>query len=170
MPPIQKKRAIIVTRAAKRAAEAAAARAAAFDPSKSLTTFELFPRLPTEIRLKVWQFATNGCDARIVQVKIKNLVTKYSEHGRGVVFSSATPIPGVLHACSESREVALCRYRLSMSSFASGPRIFLDYSSDTIYFGEGKSPTRDSSCSSAFAIYISTSSGTAISDCSACQF
>lgn len=136
MPSIQKKRATIVTRAS-------AKREAARLTPKPLTAFELFPRLPTEIRLKIFQIATTDCDDRIVQVKVKNLVTRYSEHGRGVVFSSTTPIPGVLHACSESREIALHRYQLAMTSFASGPRIFLDYLSDTVYFGASKSPRRD---------------------------
>lgn len=93
------------------------------------------------IRLKIWKIATKACDGRIIQVNVKNLLTKYSEHPRGVLYNSATPIPGVLHVCSESREMALHRYQLAMTTFASGPRIYVDFSSDTIYFGEGKSPT-----------------------------
>jgi len=43
----------------------------------------------------------------------------------------------MLHICHESRAVALLHYELGMSSHLSGPRIYVDFARDTIYFGEG---------------------------------
>lgn len=42
----------------------------------------------------------------------------------------------MLHACHESRVVALLHYELGMSSHLSGPRIYIDFKKDTIYLGE----------------------------------
>jgi hypothetical protein len=51
-------------------------------------------------------------------------------------YDSSTPVPAMLHACHESRVVALLHYELGMSSHLSGPRLYVDFTKDVIYFGE----------------------------------
>ncbi|PMD27886.1 hypothetical protein NA56DRAFT_696904 [Hyaloscypha hepaticicola] len=68
------------------------------DSSKQLE-FKLFPRLATELQLKIWQLAIP--EPRIVQHFIGS--------GSNVVLSTNSKNPGILFACKTSREVALSR-------------------------------------------------------------
>jgi hypothetical protein len=90
--------------------------------------------MPTELRLKIWKYALPG--ERVIQIIIKVITSEHSRHLRGLKFSSVTPVPAMLHACPESRLVALEHYELGMATHLSEPRIYVDYEKDTIYFGE----------------------------------
>jgi len=48
---------------------------------------------------------------------------------------SKTPIPSMLHACVESRNVALGWYQLALQPVLAEPRIYFDFSADYIYAG-----------------------------------
>jgi hypothetical protein len=70
-----------------------------------LTAFELFPRLPKELRLVIWELARQ--EPRIVKLR-KSKMENYM-FGR-YNYRSNAPIPGLLHTCIESRLVALQWY------------------------------------------------------------
>jgi hypothetical protein len=62
-------------------------------PSSASQKFTLFGKLPTEIRLKIWGFATpDPC-----------VVVQRESHTSKYCFTFNRPVPAVLHACKESR-------------------------------------------------------------------
>lgn len=96
--------------------------------------FHLFSTLPQEIRLKIWDMATE--EQRIVKLKRMAL----SIFG-GLTYS--TPHPPVLQACAESREVGLKRYTLAFGrplKCDSDPprqhsaRIHFNFDNDFLYY------------------------------------
>lgn len=98
------------------------------------TTFTCFRKLPPELREKVWSLALPG--PRVVQMRIKLTVAKYSKHQRGFHLKSTTLIPNMLHTCSESRTIALQHYELGMASHLSRGHTYIDFARDIIYFGD----------------------------------
>lgn len=65
-----------------------------------MSTFQPFPRLPLELRIRIWTFAF--VDDRVLKIR-------RSIPDRG--FWSPTPVPAVTRACQESREY--CSYQKS---------------------------------------------------------
>jgi hypothetical protein len=59
-------------------------------------TFQLFPRLPKEIRLRIWEMTV---EPRIVELYCNHMLV----YPQVVEKSSPTPAPATLHACQESR-------------------------------------------------------------------
>jgi len=60
----------------------------------------------------------------------------YSDEHLGLTtFTSDTPVPALLHACAESRQVALQVYKLCLGTAQSPATIYLDLSVDTLSFG-----------------------------------
>lgn len=51
------------------------------------------------------------------------------------ICASIAPVPSHLHACTESRSVALTRYRLSFPYCGQEPKIFFRPETDVLYFG-----------------------------------
>ncbi|CZR56325.1 uncharacterized protein PAC_06213 [Phialocephala subalpina] len=89
-------------------------------------TFRLFSKLVPELRLKIWEAARPV--ARIVRI------TKRKQPGLPVVYSPAK-VPALLHACSESRQVALRWYELAFQTRQDlSSIIYLDHSCDVPYF------------------------------------
>jgi hypothetical protein len=96
--------------------------------------FAPFQLLPTELRLRVWNLARP--EPRIVRL----LKSKYYP----AVYSK-TPIPGMLHACRESHDVALQWYKLMFSRELDDdeiinqrflyPRTYFDLENDVLYAG-----------------------------------
>jgi hypothetical protein len=96
--------------------------------------FAPFRLLPTELRLCIWQMARPG--PRIVGL----LKSKYYP----AVYSK-TPIPGMLHACRESHDVALQWYKLMFTRELDDeeivnkrfcyPRTYFDPETDIFYYG-----------------------------------
>ncbi|KAH6712543.1 hypothetical protein DL95DRAFT_393148 [Leptodontidium sp. 2 PMI_412] len=85
----------------------------------SLTEFHLFPTLPSELRLRVWDIILS--DPRIVDISCrKGIVKSNQQHTRFVeAFLSSTPIPPTLHVSRESRYEALATYKTYFLSFKS---------------------------------------------------
>lgn len=104
--------------------------------SLPLTTFTLFPRLPSELRLKIWGYILH--QPRLIKVitNRKHWRDPYASAGWTAPF---TPTPVALHVCSESRSEALKTYELTFGSPFASPRVYIDYSIDTIRFGDGLS-------------------------------
>ncbi|KAI0400700.1 hypothetical protein F4802DRAFT_471624 [Xylaria palmicola] len=72
----------------------------------TITTFHLFPRLPTELRLQIWALAAEGPRMLHVRVENRHVWTSETTLEYATVYSSPTPPPAVLHACWESRQAA----------------------------------------------------------------
>ncbi|CAG8962146.1 hypothetical protein HYFRA_00005192 [Hymenoscyphus fraxineus] len=103
-------------------------------PSNGLdtSTFTFFPKLPSELRLAIWDFAA-FVEPRVVEFS-SQLITPDDEPACiGYIFSR-TPLPSILSICHESREVALRYY---ITSFYGRRDIFIRYNPaiDTILFG-----------------------------------
>jgi hypothetical protein len=92
--------------------------------------FPQFPRLPQEIRLKIWDMVTDEPRAVII----------HSRLGPGGGIRSPTPVPSALHVCLESREVALKKYELTFSARDARldsnylARIWFNFDKDVVYF------------------------------------
>jgi 2EXR family len=97
--------------------------------------FDLFPRLPPELRVKIWKIALPG--PRIVEVYLDQV----DDLSRGVhdVIRVSTPPPVLMHVNFESRMVAREKYWLPLnecsrnSTLLSGDYAFIDPSMDTVF-------------------------------------
>jgi len=92
--------------------------------AQSTPTFTIFPRLPIELRFKVWENAS---------MATRTLELVYLINDRR--FYTLQPVPAVLHTCRESRRVGKRIYHLSFGSAKCPPRTYFNPISDIIYFG-----------------------------------
>lgn len=107
------------------------------------TTFHLFPLLPWELRALIWEHTV---EPRTVNVHAKRYLVNHNTSEDPVnspVYArlvSATPVPAVLHACREARNIGLYQKGLSEVEVVpeGGERryLWLNYDIDTIDFGE----------------------------------
>lgn len=88
------------------------------------TVFTKFPELPTELRRKIWAFASR---------QPRSIELMYAWVDRE--FLNLKHPPAVLHACFESREVALYFYTLSFGTQNHPPKIYFNPVEDIVYFG-----------------------------------
>jgi hypothetical protein len=85
--------------------------------SNPLTTFHPFPKLPPELRLRVWRYAIPCIPSRIISLQPSHL-----------------DVPGPLQACHESGEEAKKTITILKSGQPTFPFIlFIDYAKDTVY-------------------------------------
>jgi hypothetical protein len=106
----------------------------------ALTEFTLFPKLPKELRIKVWELAAR--EPRIVEVcQLQD--AKYITHStqednyettNSAPFYSPTAIPVILHINKESRIIALENYLLSFPNGAEPAQIYYNPTVDILYF------------------------------------
>ncbi|TVY39316.1 hypothetical protein LOCC1_G005895 [Lachnellula occidentalis] len=94
-----------------------------FDDPQS-RTFAAFPRLPIELRFKIWENAS---------MATRTLELWYSFDNQR--FSTFQPVPAVLHTCREARRAGNRMYSLSFGSAKSPPRTYFNPICDIIYFG-----------------------------------
>jgi hypothetical protein len=99
--------------------------------AQASASFTPFARLPTELRLKIWEL--NLPAPRLVPLHYTppSAGTNASLQGS----TSPAPIPQNLHTCQESRYLALCHYRLSFALMQTPPKIFFSPCDDILYFG-----------------------------------
>jgi hypothetical protein len=107
------------------------------EPPPKLTSFTLFPDLPTEIRLKIWGLLAPGPRTVIVQYN-----TKYNEfNGKRIStftgWTSPDPPPVILSICREARSEALKSYQPALGSYFHHPKIYVDFSNDTLRLESG---------------------------------
>lgn len=87
--------------------------------------FTLFPDLPIELRLKIWEHAFPG--------RVVNLI--YDQyHDRFHSFNSTTPM--LLHIHRETREMGLKLYQLCFGTESFEPRIYFDFNKDILLFDD----------------------------------
>ncbi|RDA91510.1 hypothetical protein CP533_4586 [Ophiocordyceps camponoti-saundersi (nom. inval.)] len=100
--------------------------------------FHLFPLLPPELRLKIWNMSLPP--ARLVPIRCSAASPSFHEkqgpsRGDAPGFTSNAPIPVNLHVCAESRAEALKRYRRAFG-FAHGPsKVIFNPDDDILLFG-----------------------------------
>jgi 2EXR family len=106
----------------------------------ALVQFTLFPKLPKELRIKVWQFVAR--EPRIVEVcQLQD--SQYIAHAtednnyewrNSGPFYSPTAIPVILHINRESRVIALENYNLSVPHSSHPAQIYYNPFVDILYF------------------------------------
>src|ERR1700753_4110696 len=91
--------------------------------------FHLFPELPAELRLMVWEHTRIP---RLLHLKYMQTRAVLTLHPKlNIPF-----IPVAFHVCRESRDVAQRRYKLLVLSTSSKfqSRVYVDFGLDLIYF------------------------------------
>lgn len=108
------------------------------DSEAEQVLFTVFKSLPQETQDAIWKFAIEAIEPRVVE--IWEGYHKASPDGQYPWpwigdFTSSCPIPAVLHACHDSRRLALKRWKLCFAFKKKPAKIFFDLSSDILYFG-----------------------------------
>ncbi|KAI0123857.1 hypothetical protein BJ170DRAFT_98963 [Xylariales sp. AK1849] len=103
-----------------------------------LHDFHLFPRLPTELRLRIWSCSLP--DSRIVSIHCDAKPSPgpsapFEARTHECSFTSSAVIPASLHVCRESRSEALREYQLSFGTLHQPGKVFFNDSTDVLYFG-----------------------------------
>jgi hypothetical protein len=90
-----------------------------------LKLFPRFPDLPTEIRLRIWQFASRLCLSRTIELS-------WNTKARSII--SRTRPPPLLHTSRESRFEMIQRY--TTLQFDNCTQVILvDFETDIVFFG-----------------------------------
>ncbi|KAL7898541.1 hypothetical protein HDV63DRAFT_354969 [Trichoderma sp. SZMC 28014] len=114
-------------------------------PSKHLDSFHSFAKLPTELRLRIWELSLPSPRLVPIQCGSNNISLSKPSPPASLTSSrhtfttagcmSSAPVPVNLHVCTESRLEALQTYRPCFG-FARGPsQIFFNPEIDIMYFG-----------------------------------
>ncbi len=97
----------------------------------SLTEFHLFPTLPGELRLRIWEIVIRN--PRVVNISCRKGVDRRFEIKRyAEAFLSTTPPPAPINTCRESRFEALSTYKQYFQTKHSPNYIYLAFNQDTI--------------------------------------
>lgn len=103
-----------------------------------LTEFKPFPKLPAELRIKIWKFALGG--PRIIQVKFERNILNYFARRGKITYrfkcSSKNENPGTLLACKESRVESLKRLPDGISLYKDGQVTRFNSNIDAIFLDE----------------------------------
>jgi hypothetical protein len=94
-----------------------------------MTTFHLFPMLPSELRLKIWNLALST--PRVVTISCeREMLDRTRRFARSFVSQSA--VPALLHTCRESRFEGLSTYTPLFKTDASPIYTYVSFEHDTI--------------------------------------
>lgn len=109
--------------------------------AKRYDEFHLFPKLPTELRLKIWRATFPG--RRLVPIKAQTSpgtvdLTSRRNDPASNGFTSCVVIPKALRICKESRIEAERFYQLSFGVGDHPPRIYFDFSTDALYINSSE--------------------------------
>ncbi|KAG4433461.1 hypothetical protein IFR05_011065 [Cadophora sp. M221] len=107
------------------------------ESTSPLTTFTLFPELPFELRLKIWNCIASG--PRTVTITYGSQATRHKGKtiSRFDGWGTPEPTPVILHICHESRAEALKLYQLAFGSHFHIAKIYFNFSTDILRFGNG---------------------------------
>src|ERR1700761_3580389 len=95
----------------------------------TLTTFHLFPMLPSELRIKVWNLALSL--PRVVTVSCKR-ERLYGTRRFAKSFVSQTAVTALLHTCRESRLEGFLTYIPTFKTDTSPVYTYISFEHDTI--------------------------------------
>jgi hypothetical protein len=97
--------------------------------TNSTTTFHLFPLLPSELRLKVWNLALSiSREITVICERERLLGTRRFKKS----FRSQTAVPALLHTCRESRLEGFLTYKPMFQTEYSSAYIYVSFDNDTI--------------------------------------
>ncbi|KAJ8130534.1 hypothetical protein O1611_g3096 [Lasiodiplodia mahajangana] len=91
-------------------------------------TFHPFPRLPVEIRLKIWALAAGPRNLKISRTPS----AKWLPLGTTFAYASPNPPPAVMHVCREARQNAPYRKAFLTSAAAETKYIWVNFQNDMI--------------------------------------
>ncbi|KAF7167904.1 hypothetical protein CNMCM6106_003274 [Aspergillus hiratsukae] len=95
-----------------------------------MAAFHLFPRLPFELRARIWELTV---EPRTVEVRVKK---QHGSWGKILHVTSSTPVPAVLQACHEARNLRLYRQAFNFSSGVEARYVWVNFEIDTISIGD----------------------------------
>jgi hypothetical protein len=107
--------------------------------------FTIFGKFPLEIRLKIWEMALPS--DRIIRI-VKNDVTNvlglglHEDGSPRSTYRALTSNPGVLGACSESRNLSRKHYKLSFAHRLFERPIYFDRTRDIVFFEDTETLNR----------------------------
>lgn len=107
------------------------------ESNQPLQTFTLFPLLPTELRLKIWNLTIPGPRTVTIHYKTRPLKKHQGNAFPSSRWISPDPNPLPLQICHESRTIALKSYTAAFGSHACPRKIYFDFERDTLSFGGG---------------------------------
>ena len=93
------------------------------DPDAQI--FTLFSKFPAELQLKIWEIAMPG--PRIIKIGL------LWELGDFPLYQKSPKVPSLLHACHDSRAVAIKKIKPHFENASRMP-IYCDFENDTIHF------------------------------------
>lgn len=109
--------------------------------SRALQTFTLFPRLPIEIRFKIWRLSQPH--DRVVTIVNKSNDEHPGPNHQQYLVAAQQVIPVQLQVCRESRQEALKWYSSILGTFPEQP-VYFDFERDILFMytsREWKAPT-----------------------------
>jgi hypothetical protein len=117
--------------------------------SQSPQSFSRFADLPPELRIKIWQHAMPAPRTVVVKspygrCRKPDTTPKSLEDAvvpavdQAETWKSNTQIPALLHVNSEARHEALKHYKLSLGVAEHESRIYVDFTRDTLFFGNAE--------------------------------
>ncbi|TVY59255.1 hypothetical protein LCER1_G000241 [Lachnellula cervina] len=99
------------------------------------TDFTLFPHLPSELRLKIWEEMLPGPRDVEIEYHMDYVMFNEKKISKFTGWRSREPVPVGLHICQESRHEALVHYQPSFGSYFHPSKIYFNFSRDTLLFG-----------------------------------
>ncbi|KXJ93236.1 hypothetical protein Micbo1qcDRAFT_222903 [Microdochium bolleyi] len=124
------------------------------------TSFNQFSQLPSEIRIKIWQYSLP--EPRFIAIRSPLRDTRqqastsssladalavcldFDRHSAPIKtrssqsWRSTSKPPALLHVSAEARHEALRYYKLSLGANGCRPQIYIDFSRDTLFFGDAE--------------------------------
>jgi hypothetical protein len=98
-----------------------------------LEEFKLFPYLPLELRIIVWQFASQ--EKRVITIKNSSQTTREEDLK---ATHDAKTVPSILHTCQESRVICQNYYRLRLCAISHQNPIYFSYDHDVLHFPQNR--------------------------------
>lgn len=127
------------------------AEARLFEAMESCSNFTNFKDLPPELRIKIWQHAITGPRTVIVESpftrppkpmprSLEDALSRACTEDtvNEDTWWSRTAIPSLLHVNTEARHEALKHYQLSLGAGTAQPKVYVDFSRDTLFFGHAE--------------------------------
>ncbi|GFF49952.1 hypothetical protein IFM51744_07212 [Aspergillus udagawae] len=95
-----------------------------------MAAFYLFPCLPTELRARIWELTV---EPRTVEVRGKRMLGSWR---KVLHVTSSTPVPAVLQACHEARNLRLYQQAFIFSSAVERRYVWVNFDIDMISIGD----------------------------------
>jgi hypothetical protein len=101
--------------------------------ASQLKEFKLFSNLPQELRILVWQFASQ--EIRVITVKNSSQTTREEDLK---ATHDAKTVPSILHTGQESRAISQNYYKLRLGATFHQKPIYFSYDHDVLHFPQNQ--------------------------------